>query len=414
MPSAIDVRDGFVQSVGDADKAVPGAPVSAAASTILFTRFGDSARHEHHPHRPSALSRLSAILADFPRSRDRRGGAQPDYRACFGQIFAARPNRPGSMRRPSTGVMGIRHARSRGCWNFSIAQAGIPDPDLGLYCRARPMRRRVEDGRRMMHRQSARTRRGRRAFRRPGETVVAGPIWGRVGNRITGAKNMGKRPLARITFRTCPAKAAGRASFAAETRLDFAHHPEWRRTRFRSARLLGRRVRPDPVHPLDLPARRRRYDRRTGPAATSSIQWLNALGSTAAYPLRAHAWQIGAALGLRGANCPAVSMLPLQAATRTRTSIFWRQRGRAHDGWARNLPGSGVRAVLLPAGIEGPAFLVSRNFDAIYSYNQAESYALAIALLADRIAGLPGIQAPWPTDDPPLFARRAARSAGAA
>ena len=67
-----------------------------------------------------------------------------------------------------------------------------------------------------------------------------------------------------------------------------------------------------------------------------------------------------------------------------------------------NLPGSGVRAVLLPAGIEGPAFLVSRNFDAIYSYNQAESYALAIALLADRIAGLPGIQAPWPTDDPPL------------
>jgi len=73
---------------------------------------------------------------------------------------------------------------------------------------------------------------------------------------------------------------------------------------------------------------------------------------------------------------------------------------RMTDG--ANLPGSGVRAVLLPAGIEGPAFLVSRNFDAIYSYNQAESYALAIALLADRIAGLPGIQTPWPTDDPPL------------
>ena len=32
------------------------------------------------------------------------------------------------------------------------------------------------------------------------------------------------------------------------------------------------------------------------------------------------------------------------------------------------------------AGLEGPAFLVTRNFDAVYSYNAAESYGLAIAL----------------------------------
>src|SRR5699024_2728937 len=46
--------------------------------------------------------------------------------------------------------------------------------------------------------------------------------------------------------------------------------------------------------------------------------------------------------------------------------------------------------------------IVFRNFDAIYSYNAAESYALAIALLSDRLRGKPGPVASWPTDDPGL------------
>jgi Transglycosylase SLT domain/Putative peptidoglycan binding domain len=57
---------------------------------------------------------------------------------------------------------------------------------------------------------------------------------------------------------------------------------------------------------------------------------------------------------------------------------------------------------LLPAGANGPAFLVTRNFDAIYAYNAAESYALAIALLSDRLRGLGPIVTPWPTNDPGL------------
>jgi glucose-6-phosphate 1-epimerase len=59
-------------------------------------------------------------------------------------------------------------------------------------------------------------------------------------------------------------------------------------------------------------------------------------------------------------------------------------------------------AVLLPAGAKGPAFLTFRNFDAIYSYNAAESYALAIATLSDRLRGAAALVAPWPTDDPGL------------
>jgi lytic murein transglycosylase len=64
--------------------------------------------------------------------------------------------------------------------------------------------------------------------------------------------------------------------------------------------------------------------------------------------------------------------------------------------------GEGSAALLLPAGRDGPAFLVTRNFDAVYGYNAAESYALAICVLSDRLRGKPGIQTPWPTDDPGL------------
>ena len=78
--------------------------------------------------------------------------------------------------------------------------------------------------------------------------------------------------------------------------------------------------------------------------------------------------------------------------------------GRARDharSTARPL-GDGEAGLLLPAGADGPAFLVTHNFDVIYSYNAAESYTLAIAILAQRLAGGHGIVTPWPTDDPGL------------
>ena len=64
--------------------------------------------------------------------------------------------------------------------------------------------------------------------------------------------------------------------------------------------------------------------------------------------------------------------------------------------------GEGEAGLLLPAGAAGPAFLVTHNFDVVYSYNAAESYSLAACVLADRLAGGPGIVTPWPTDDPGL------------
>ena len=62
------------------------------------------------------------------------------------------------------------------------------------------------------------------------------------------------------------------------------------------------------------------------------------------------------------------------------------------------LPALADASVLLPAGARGPAFLVGADFRAILRYNNSTSYALAVGLLAQRLAGGPGVQAAWPRD----------------
>jgi len=62
------------------------------------------------------------------------------------------------------------------------------------------------------------------------------------------------------------------------------------------------------------------------------------------------------------------------------------------------LPALEGAAILLPAGARGPAFLVGQNFRTILRYNNSTSYALAVGLLAQKLAGGPGVQTPWPRD----------------
>jgi membrane-bound lytic murein transglycosylase B len=52
--------------------------------------------------------------------------------------------------------------------------------------------------------------------------------------------------------------------------------------------------------------------------------------------------------------------------------------------------------VMIPQGIDGPAFLVTKNFLSIMDYNLSHSYALAVGHLGDRIRGGAGIQGAWP------------------
>jgi len=124
----------------------------------------------------------------------------------------------------------------------------------------------------------------------------------------------------------------------------------------------------------------------------------DALGSTANYLKRA-GWAAGESWMIE-AKVPANYSGPTGRKSKAPLST-WASRGVTRaDGAA--LSGGAQAGLILPAGPRGPGFLVFRNFDAIYSYNQAESYALAISHLADRMAGYPPFRTPWPTDDPGL------------
>jgi lytic murein transglycosylase len=58
--------------------------------------------------------------------------------------------------------------------------------------------------------------------------------------------------------------------------------------------------------------------------------------------------------------------------------------------------------LLVPAGKEGPGFLMLHNFRVIMKYNPAEAYALAIGHLADRLRGGGPLVQPWPRHEPVL------------
>ena len=124
----------------------------------------------------------------------------------------------------------------------------------------------------------------------------------------------------------------------------------------------------------------------------------DALASTANFLKRA-GWQSGMPWGFE------VQADGIPASGRSNKSPLgqWAARGVTRsDGSALiqgNLSTSTPAALIAPAGNQGPKFIVFKNFDAIYGYNAAESYALAIALLSDRLIGKPGLIATWPTDD---------------
>src|SRR5436190_5528142 len=82
--------------------------------------------------------------------------------------------------------------------------------------------------------------------------------------------------------------------------------------------------------------------------------------------------------------------------SRQMTMRQWEQLGirRAGD---KPFPRSDDRAYLLiPAGAEGPGFLMLQNFRVIMKYNPAEAYALAIGHLADRLRGGTPFVQDWP------------------
>jgi len=126
--------------------------------------------------------------------------------------------------------------------------------------------------------------------------------------------------------------------------------------------------------------------------------WTNvpdALASTANY-LKQNGWQAGLPWGFE------VTM-PRGFDYHMHHASFddWSRQGvRAADGHA--MPRSGEANLFFPAGADGPAFLVTNNYDVIKRYNNSDVYALGVAMLGDRIYGASPLRGTWPVEDPIL------------
>lgn len=122
----------------------------------------------------------------------------------------------------------------------------------------------------------------------------------------------------------------------------------------------------------------------------------DALASTANY-LKEFGWQKGQPWGVEisipaGFNYASAD-LKIKKPVRD-----WNALGvRLIDGGT--LPNYGEAAILLPAGANGPAFAVFKNFFVIKRYNNANSYAMAVGHLGDRIFGGGPIRTAWPRGD---------------
>ena len=123
--------------------------------------------------------------------------------------------------------------------------------------------------------------------------------------------------------------------------------------------------------------------------------------ASAASELSADGWERGRDWGYE-VRLPANFPYELADGETQKSISDWLKVGvRALDG--TSLPANAeAGAIYIPAGRRGPAFMTFANFKVILKYNNAVSYALAVCVLGDLIAGRTGIQAGWPREEQPL------------
>lgn len=114
--------------------------------------------------------------------------------------------------------------------------------------------------------------------------------------------------------------------------------------------------------------------------------------ATAANLLAQNGWENGRTWGYEALLPPTVT----RYAGQTKTLAQWAALGVIRANRKPFPRGSDRAELKLLAGAEGPAFLMLRNFFVVKRYNAADSYALAVGLLADEIAGYGGMVQPWP------------------
>lgn len=127
----------------------------------------------------------------------------------------------------------------------------------------------------------------------------------------------------------------------------------------------------------------------------------DALASTANF-LKRRGWQTGQPWGFE-VKVPEGASISGESRKNKKPLSYWVANGYVRADGSNliqdNLSDSSQAGLMSPTGASGPTFLVFKNFDAIYSYNAAESYALAIAHLSDRLQGKSVFRQSWPTED---------------
>ncbi len=127
----------------------------------------------------------------------------------------------------------------------------------------------------------------------------------------------------------------------------------------------------------------------------------DAIGSTANY-LAKHGWTKDLPWGFEVRLPAKFALTAADSSSPARFSSFAARGVTKADG--SPLPASGEGRLLILAGLKGPVFLVTSNFDAIKTYNNSTAYALSVGLLSDAMSGEPALTAQWPTHDHPLTA----------
>ncbi len=123
----------------------------------------------------------------------------------------------------------------------------------------------------------------------------------------------------------------------------------------------------------------------------------DALASAANY-MREHGWQPGLPWGME-------VRLPSNFNHSVEKASFAQWSGLGvRPAAGGSLPGRGEATLFQPAGSNGPAFLVTANYDVIKRYNSSDAYALGVALLGDRLTGGAAVQASWPRNEPRMNA----------
>jgi membrane-bound lytic murein transglycosylase B len=117
--------------------------------------------------------------------------------------------------------------------------------------------------------------------------------------------------------------------------------------------------------------------------------------ATSANLLMKNGWDAGKTWGYE----VAVPQGALKQVGKTHTLSQWAALGVTRPS-GKGFKDGGSKAVLkMPAGSSGPGFLMTANFFTIKKYNASDSYAIAVGLLADEIAGYGGMKQRWPRPD---------------